>query len=53
VTDVDGALDMQEESDCYIINTAMEVDTPCDYKLAVDPFSNGPEVVCLAEDKFR
>ncbi len=32
VTDVHGALDMQEESDCYIINVAREIDAPCDSK---------------------
>ncbi len=45
VTDVNGALDMQKEGDCYIINTAMEIDTPCDYKLPVEPFFHGAEEV--------
>jgi len=50
VTDVNGALDMQKEGDCYIINTATELDTPCDYKLPVEPISHGPKEVRAALD---
>ena len=50
VTDVNGALDMHEESDCYIINVAREIDSPCDYKLPVAPFTHGPEQVRAALD---
>ena len=50
VTDVNGALDMHEESDCYIINVAREIDSPCDYKLPVAPFIHGPEEVRAALD---
>ncbi len=50
VTDVNGALDMHEESDCYIINVAREIDSPCDFKLPVAPFIHGPEEVRAALD---
>ena len=50
VTDVNGALEMHKETDCYIINTAGELDTPCDFKLPVDPFIHGPEEVRAALD---
>ena len=45
VTDVHGACRVFGEDDYYVINTAREVSTPCDYKLAVAPFRDQPAAV--------
>jgi hypothetical protein len=44
VTDMDGARSVCGDPGIYIINTAAEITTPCDFKLAVEPHE-GPEAV--------
>ena len=44
VTDMDGAHGVCGDPGIYVINTADEVTTPCDFKLAVEPHE-GPEAV--------
>ena len=39
-----GALSVNRDDDVYIVNTADEVTTPCDFKLAVEPHE-GPQAV--------
>ena len=48
VTDMYGAQSVMGQDDCYVINTAWEINTPCDYKLAVAPFRDKPEDVRAA-----
>jgi len=50
VTDMYGAQSVMGKDDCYVINTAREINTPCDYKLAVAPFRDRPEDVRAALD---
>ena len=35
VTDMYGGQSVVGKVDCYVINTAREINSPCDYKLAV------------------
>ena len=44
VTDMYGALSASRDDDIYIVNTAHEVTTPYDFKLAVEPHQ-GPDAV--------
>ena len=44
VTDMYGALCARAEIDCFVINTAEEVETPCDYKLPINPYDGGEAV---------
>ncbi len=50
VTNVHGAGRVFGEDGHYVINTAREVNTPCDYKLAVAPFRDQPADVRVALD---
>ena len=45
VTDMYGAQSVVRKVDCYVINTAREINSPCYYKLAVTPFLVSREAV--------
>lgn len=45
VTDMNGAQTVFGEEEFFVINTAREIDVPCNYKLAIAPFRDSKEEV--------
>ena len=51
ITNMNGAQNAWRDNDCYIVNTAAELITPCDYKIPVVPHQ-GEDFIRAALDSL-